>query len=252
MKVPLGSLIVIVLVLGACAQNRELPGPAEEAKGRVVALPPDEAMPLWEPCTREQAEAWAAKADVDGRAALRAESCYVVLIREEKNKGQQLKNAKYGRMLAENTVKRFPESGLALYLAANLTALEAKYDPLRGLELVPTIEREALAAARLNPKLDHGGPDRLLGELYLRAPGFPVSIGDSGKAVIHYRRALAQDPNFPENRLGVVEALLADDENVGACKELSDFFDATSMPYERKSEWEKALGLLKNLCSRVE
>ena len=141
---------------------------------------------------------------------------------------------------------------MARYLAANLTALEAKYDPLRGLELVPTIQREALAAARLDPKLDHGGPDRMLGELYLRAPGFPVSIGDSGKAVIYYRRALTQDPNFPENRLGLVEALLADDENVEACKELSNFFDGISRLYERKSEWEKALGLLRNLCSRVD
>ena len=90
----------------------------------------------------------------------------MVLIRDGKDKALQLKDARFGRKLAENTVKRFPQNGVARYLVAYLTALEAKYDPLNGLDLVPIVEREALIAAQLDPKVDHGGPDRMLGVLF--------------------------------------------------------------------------------------
>jgi tetratricopeptide (TPR) repeat protein len=236
----------------ACTQLREVPRPVEETSGQGPVTPPDEALIIGSPCTREQAEQWRALADTDGRAALRAASCYVFLIRAGKDKASQLKDAKYGRKLADNTVKKFPQSGVARYLAAYLTALEAKYDPLNGLELVPHIEREALAAAQLNPEVDHGGPDRMLGELYLRAPGFPVSIGDSSKAVTHFRRALDQDPKYPGNRLGLTEALLAEEDLGAACKALSDFLVDTSNHDDIESDQGKALDLLKKLCALLD
>ena len=252
MSVVLSSLLSIILLIGACTQVRELPRPEEMTKTREAIPPLDEAVIIGGACTREQAEQWAAKADTDGRAALRAANCYVALIKDGKDKAWQLKDAKYGRKLAENTVMRFPQSGVARYLVAYLTALEAKYDPLSGLDLVPIVEREALTAAQLNPKVDHGGPDRMLGELYLRAPGFPVSIGDSRKAVTHYRRAVDQDPNFPGNRLGLVEALLAEEEMTEACKALSGFLADISKPYDMKSDQKKALDLLEKLCAMLD
>jgi hypothetical protein len=208
---------------------------------------------LWEPCTRSEAEAYATAAETDGLAAVRAASCYLLLVTEETDEGAtRLADAKRGRALADAALKTYPESGGAHYLAAYLTALEAQNDRVRALSLVPVIEREALAAAEFHPKVDHGGPDRMLGELYLRAPGLPVSVGDSEKAVVHYRRARDHDPDYPENRLGLVEALMADDEFKEACDELRDLLAGIHPQDGAETTWTKALGLMKQLCEDLE
>jgi hypothetical protein len=208
---------------------------------------------LWEPCTRAEAEVYATTAEADGLAALKAASCYLFLVIEETDdETRRLVDAKRGRTLAESALRTDPENGGAHYLAAYLTALEARNDRLRGLSLVPIIEKEALAAAEYHPTVDHGGPDRMLGELYLRAPGLPVSVGDSAKAVVHYRRARDHDPDYPENRLGLIEALMADDELKEACEELREFLIEMPLHDRTETTWTKALGLMKKLCEDLE
>jgi hypothetical protein len=248
------NLIVVLLIcaLSACAQVPEkrdfVIERAAEDEYRLLA----EDIYLWEPCTRSEAEAFAAEAETVGLAALRAASCYLLLVTEETDGATRLADAKRGRKLVDAALKSYPKSGGAHYLAAYLTALEAQNDHVRGLFLVPVIEREALAAAEFHPKVDHGGPDRMLGELYLRAPGLPVSVGDSAKAVVHYRRARDQDPSYPENRLGLVAALMAEDELKAACDELMELL--TEMPPRDQAEaiWTKALGLMKQLCADLD
>lgn len=248
MPVVLRNLIVLLFFLGGC-----VPAAIPPPKGRPARpAPADEEISFGSPCTRERAEKLAATAGAAPRAAMRAASCFLFLAEQGEDRQRQLADARKGRQLAESVAKRFPESGAAHYLAAYLTALEAELDPLRGLDRVPVIEREALLAAGLNPELDHGGPDRLLGELYLRAPGFPLSVGDSSKAVIHYRRALAQDADFSENRLGLAEALLAEEDLVGACRELNILLESMPPVGDDRVTWQKSLGLLKHLCPFLE
>ena len=139
---------------------------------------------------------WERKSEQDPGTALQAARCYAVLARNGKTPSERLENAVMGRKLAEKAVSRDPENGTAYFLSAYLAGLEAENNSLKGLALVPVIERDALAASRLDPALDHGGPDRMLGELYLRAPEPPVSIGDLEKAILHYRRAVERDPRF--------------------------------------------------------
>ncbi len=171
-------------------------------------------------CPRELAERGGAGAARDGAAALRAASCYATIVERTREKPAGLEDARRGRDAAEAAVRRLPGSGLAHYLAAYLAGLVAERAPLRGLSLVPVIEREALKAAELDPGVDRGGPDRMLGELYLRAPRSPFSVGNPEKSVRHYRRAVAVEPTFPDNRLGLAEALLARDMTDEACREL--------------------------------
>ena len=173
---------------------------------------------LWQACGIEQARALEAAA-ADGESALRASACFASLLRREAE-GPKKDFARRGLAQAEAAVAALPKSALAHYLAAYLHGMEAEQHPLRGLDLVPRIEQEALLAAGLDPGLDFGGPDRILGELYLRAPAFPVSVGDSAKAVEHYSRAATLAPDFAENRLGLAEALLADGDAPRACREL--------------------------------
>ncbi len=180
---------------------------------------------------------------------MKAADCHAFLARHGTDRGSRLAHAEKGRKLAELAVSMLPESARAHYLLACLTGLEAENNPLQGLELVPVIEREALAAADLNPGLDHGGPDRMLGELYLRAPAFPISIGDSAKSLAHFRRALAQAPDFNENRLGLVEALLAGEKRVEACQELKRLLRRMGSETETPPLWPRALELLEQLCA---
>ena len=244
------SLFVVFLVLAACTHLPDQP--VHKAETGTVSATTEADFRICAPCTRDQAQTWAAGAKQDGVSALEAANCYAVLVKQGKDKELRLADAVKGRKLAETAVIRLPRSGLAHYLYAYLTGLEAENNSLRGLELVPIIEREALLASDLNPAVDHGGPNRMLGALYLRAPAFPVSIGDSAKAVDHYRRAVDQAPEFLENRLGLADALLAEEEPGKACFELKKIFSEMPPNSKVKLLWKRALEVLKCLCDMQE
>jgi tetratricopeptide (TPR) repeat protein len=93
------------------------------------------------------------------------------------------------------------------YLALNLGQL-ARTKTLGALKLVDEMEVRLKAARELDPQFDYAGPDRSLGLLYLDAPGWPASIGSRAKARQHLERAVELAPDFPENRLCLLEALL--------------------------------------------
>lgn len=243
-----GALRPIVSVLaGAAIALCALQAAVPAAGGEAAA---EDEIALFEPCTRAQADRWAADAKRDGRAALRAASCYAVVVEREEKPSEGLDEARKGRAAAEAAITHFPESGLAHYLAAYLTGLEAERAPWRGLLLVPVIEREAARAAVLNPGVDRAGPDRMLGELYLRAPAFPISVGDSRKAVTHYQRAVSRVPSAPENRLGLAESLLSDHRTAEACGELRTLLTKIAPERGERSVEHKARELLKRHCDR--
>lgn len=242
--------VVFLFVLAACTH---LPDQSvHKTETETVSATIETGFRVCAPCTRYQAQRWASSARQDGTLAIKAANCYAFLVKQGKDKELRLADAKKGRKLAETAVTMLPRSGLAHYLYAYLTGLEAENDSLRGLELVPVIEREALLASDVNPAIDRGGPDRILGELYLQAPAFPVSIGDSARAVDHYRRAVDQDPEFFENRLGLAEALLAEEEPGKACFELKKILSEMPPNSKINPPWKRALELLKRLCDMQE
>lgn len=92
------------------------------------------------------------------------------------------------------------------YLGMNLGQL-ARTKLLGALKLVDEMEREFKAAAALEERFDHAGPQRNLGLLYYEAPVLG-SIGSRTKARKHLERAVELAPDFPENRLNLAEAYL--------------------------------------------
>jgi hypothetical protein len=82
------------------------------------------------------------------------------------------------------------------------------------------MEREFKRAAALDATFDYAGADRSLGLLYFDAPGWPTSIGSRSKARLHLERAVALSPDFPDNRLSLVEAFLKWRDREGAQKEV--------------------------------
>src|SRR5947209_1537672 len=106
------------------------------------------------------------------------------------------------QVLAENH-----DSAVAhYYLGMNLGQL-AQTRGVSALKLVDQMEHEFKLARELDEKLDYAGPDRNLGLLYRDAPAW-VSVGSRSHATKHLLRAAELAPDYPENRLNLVESYI--------------------------------------------
>lgn len=112
---------------------------------------------------------------------------------------------------------------LHYYLAMNIGEL-ARTKGIGALRLVRQMETEFQRAADLNPQLDYAGPDRNLGTLYMSAPGWPTSIGSRPKARQHLMRAVQIAPDYPENRLDLLECYIKADDQAAAQTEAEKIF----------------------------
>ena len=138
------------------------------------------------------------------------------------------------------------------YLAVNMgyTAQSKSFiRRLGALDLVPEIEKEGKIALMIDPRFDHAGPHRLLGALYLRAPGWPASIGDPEEALMHLMSAVEIAPDYPENHLYLAEALLANNRVAEAEREVNKVLmldaEAQKTWAQRLSRWQMEAEALK-------
>ncbi len=104
------------------------------------------------------------------------------------------------------------------YLGMNL-AQSARTKGLGALKLVNEMEREFALTRRLDAQFDFAGSDRNLGLLYRDAPAIG-SIGSRANARQHLRRAVELAPEYPENRLNLIEAYLKWGDREGGRREL--------------------------------
>ncbi len=136
------------------------------------------------------------------------------------NDAQRASLAVQGIAACRGALERVSNTAPAhFYLAMNLGQL-ARTKSLGALKIVGDMEREFEAARRLDERFDYAGPDRNLGLLYLEAPGWPASIGSRSKARQHLRRAVELAPDYPENRLNLLEADLRLGDRADAQEEL--------------------------------
>ncbi len=105
------------------------------------------------------------------------------------------------------------------YLAMNFGQL-ARTKLLAALKLVDEMEHEFKVARALGEHFEHAGPDRNLGQLYFQAPGWPASIGNHAKARKHFEHAVVLAPDYPENRLNLLEAYCDRNDHHGIRREL--------------------------------
>jgi hypothetical protein len=103
------------------------------------------------------------------------------------------------------------------HLAMNLGQL-ARTKSLGALPLVDEMEAEFLRARDLDEHFDYAGPDRCLGRLYFEAPA-TISVGSRTKAQKHFARAAELEPDYPENRLNLIESALRWKETKAARRE---------------------------------
>lgn len=93
------------------------------------------------------------------------------------------------------------------YLGMDLAQL-ARTKLIGALGLLEEIEKEWKMVTQLDEHLDFAGADRNLGLLYLQAPGWPLSLGSRTNARVHLLRAVQLHPEYPENHLNLLDALV--------------------------------------------
>lgn len=107
------------------------------------------------------------------------------------------------------------------YLGMNLGEFADTKRNLSALKMTKDMEREFLAAKAVDEHFDHAGGDRNLGLLYLEAPVL-FSVGDRTKGRQHLEAAVRLAPDFPENRLNLIEAYLKFGDSAAARKQLDE------------------------------
>jgi tetratricopeptide (TPR) repeat protein len=129
--------------------------------------------------------------------------------------------AQQGIDAARRAIADQPDSGPAhYYLGLNLGQL-ARTKSLGALRLVSQMEREFLEAIHLDEHFDYAGAERSLGLLYRDAPSI-ASIGSRSKARQHLQRAVQLAPEYPENRLNLIESDVKWNDRNAARHELTE------------------------------
>ena len=146
------------------------------------------------------------------------------------NSTERAEIAEQGISVCHKMIERDPNLSRAhYYLGMNLGQL-ARTRGLSALKLVSEMEGEFKRARELDEKMDHSGPNRNLGLLYRDAPRF-ASIGSRSKAQKFLLKAAEVAPDFPENRLNLIESYLRWGDRNGAKREFKGL----------EENWERAL-----------
>ncbi len=103
--------------------------------------------------------------------------------------------------------KDAPKDGVVqYYYAVNLGLVIRNHITLAATHLSRLVKALEIAV-ELSPDVDRGGPYRALGLLYLMAPPWPQSIGDTDKALELLQQAVDRFPDHPLNQLFYAKAL---------------------------------------------
>lgn len=150
---------------------------------------------------------------------------------------------------AAGTDKSNPEA--CYYFALN-QGLIIRSAGLLAIGKLPEIF-EALQIAQKVDHLDYGGPLRVLGMLYMKAPAWPSGIGDLEKSLELLARASELYPSHPQNFLFYAEALIQDDNNEKA-RECLDIAYRLSVPeiwgVHYSTRWRGEIDELQRKASR--
>ena len=121
---------------------------------------------------------------------------------------------------------------------------------MQSLAMISPIKAAAEKALELDENYFYGGPWRVLGRLYDKAPGFPFSVGSAKKAVEHLEKAVEIGSKFFLNRLFLAEAYISNRDKTLAKHQLEWIINTPpNKNHEREDEGYKleAQSLLEKL-----
>ncbi|HUF03867.1 MAG TPA: TRAP transporter TatT component family protein [Aridibacter sp.] len=136
------------------------------------------------------------------------------------------------------------------WLAANWGSYGQEKGIMKSLSLVNLIKAAVERVIEQDESYFYGGPYRILGRLYHKAPGFPISIGDNRKAEENLMKAVELGPKFFLNHLFLAELYISMLEKEKARKQLEWIIEIPpNKNHEREDEGykERAEKLLESL-----
>jgi len=123
------------------------------------------------------------------------------------------------------------------WLAVNYGSFGQEKGIMQSLALITPLKNAAERAAEIDANYFYGGPYRVLGRLYHKAPGFPFSIGSTKKAIECLERAVELGPKFYLNRLFLAEAYISNRDRQKAREHLEWILAAPlNVNHEREDE----------------
>jgi tetratricopeptide (TPR) repeat protein len=123
------------------------------------------------------------------------------------------------------------------WLGVNYGCFGQEKGVLKSLSLIKPIQKCAEKVLELDESYFYGGPWRVLGRIYNKVPGWPVSIGDNRKALECFEAALEFGPKFYLNHLYVAECYQSLNDKKKAKEHLQWVIDA---PLSKNHEREDA------------
>ena len=116
-----------------------------------------------------------------------------------------------------------------------------------SLGIIDPFEEDMKKAVSLDPTVNHSGPHRALGKLYLELPFFLG--GDFDKSEFHFMESIRLAPDFAENHLGLAQVLMKKNKSAKALETLHKFMQLTDNTRDEKllSLRKEGLELLEEL-----
>ena len=97
--------------------------------------------------------------------------------------------------------------GAVHYFIAMNMGIAVRHEVVLAIRNLGRIEDELKRATELDPETDDGGPPRVLGMLYFKAPSWPQGIGDPDKALELLAEVSREHPEHPLNALFYAQVL---------------------------------------------
>ena len=116
-----------------------------------------------------------------------------------------------------------------------------------SLGIIDPFEEDMKKAVSLEPTVNHSGPHRALGKLYLELPFFLG--GDLDKSEFHFMESIRLAPDFAENHLGLAQVLMRKNKSTKARETLHKLIQLTDNTQDEKllSLRKEGLELLEEL-----
>ena len=101
-----------------------------------------------------------------------------------------------------------------------------------SLGIIDPFEEDMKKAVSLDPTVNHSGPHRALGKLYLELPFFLG--GDFDKSEFHFMESIRLAPDFAENHLGLAQVLIKKNKPKKALETLHKLMQLTDNTQDEK------------------
>jgi tetratricopeptide (TPR) repeat protein len=207
----------LLLVLGACATGTAAKPASVAVAPTALAQPGGAPAPAPTACgllgsAGERAQGLAdarlalARFPADRNLAFAVARCTQLLADGEKDDARVIALSEEGMVALGRTHPAADDAEAAYLYAVNL----GLYLRARGMLAVGRLPELVawLKAATAMAALDDGGPLRVLGLAYVKAPGWPVGPGDLDAALEILQRAVREYPDHPLNHLYLAYALV--------------------------------------------